>query len=89
MMQVQYMCGPVPSNIPNFRNLYLFIHCFWTGLTSKVARRTLHLFIVTSMSDTPPQGLSGNPIKVDLCRRNVSLYVPLVKMSAAWWYVGQ
>ena len=58
-------------------------------LKEKVARKTLYLSVVTSMSDTPPQGLDGNPIKVDRCRKNVSLSVPLVRMSAAWWYVGQ
>ena len=49
----------------------------------KVARKTLYFLVVMSMFDTPPQGLDGSPIKVDLCRRNVSLSVPFVKMSAA------
>ena len=72
------MSDCVPGDITNF--LYS---------SERVARKTLYLSVVTSMSDTPPQGLDGNPIKVDRCRKNVSLSVPLVRMSAAWWYVGQ
>ena len=43
----------------------------------------------SAMFNTPPQGLDGNPINVDLCRIKVNLSVPLVRISAAWWYVGQ
>jgi hypothetical protein len=39
--------------------------------------------------DTPPQGLNGSPIRVERCLINVNLSVPLVRICAAWWYVGQ
>ena len=88
-MQVMYGSKNALSNIPILCTLFTyFLHCFLTELTpgscSRLPGGPCTFFLTgATIFDTPPQGLDGNPIKVDMCRRNVNLSAPFVKMSAA------